>query len=99
MSDVNPFAAGAAIRADSENLDLAATYLRQTRPWLLFMGIVTVLAAAFCVLAGLGLFALGAAVNEMGAMGPVIGVFYVVIGAFYGVPGFLLIQQASAIGS
>ncbi|WP_394833782.1 hypothetical protein LVJ94_45480 [Pendulispora rubella] len=85
--------------------DLAIETLRQTRPWVLVVGIMMFIAAGFMLLIGLGMVAVGAFMpeNSAGAKPPfnvaLLGVFYLPIGGIYVYPAFKLTKYASSISN
>jgi hypothetical protein len=77
--------------------DRAIELLRQTRPWALMIGVLSLLGCGFCVLVGLGMSAFGFA--EGGREFPGwIGLLYVPMGAVGVYPGVKLCAYDSAIG-
>jgi hypothetical protein len=80
--------------------ELAVEMLRQTRPWVMFMGVLCFIGSAFMLLAGVGMaiagaVAAGASKNPFAAM---IGFVYIPLAFLYIYPGFKLVKYASAIG-
>ena len=79
--------------------------LRKTRPWVLMMGILCFIAAAFTILAGIGLTLVMATTGGAGTPGlpPVfgigMGVMYLVMGILYVFPGVYLMRYASKISA
>jgi hypothetical protein len=76
--------------------------MRRTKPWVLLIGIVLIITAAFMILGTLGVFAastisLGAEGPEAGAMLGV-GVMYAIMSAIYLMLGIYLLKFSSAIG-
>jgi hypothetical protein len=79
--------------------EAAIEELRQTRPWVIFMAVMTFLGAAFTLLGALGMFAMGAIIpaglgaaggaGANAAMGPMMG-------AIYGGTGFLYLCLSGA---
>ena len=74
--------------------------LRQTRPWVIFLGILSFIASALMLLVGIGvavvgLAAAGATKNPATAF---IGFFYIPLGLVYLYPGLKLVKYGSAIG-
>jgi hypothetical protein len=69
--------------------------MRQTRPWVLFLGILGFIGAGFMVLGGLGMLVAGSAIGggEMGA----IAIVYIVMAVFYIFPSLYLYRYASSI--
>lgn len=76
--------------------------LRKTRPWVMLMGIITLLGCGLMLMFGLGVMVIGAASQvfgpEVGPLGVVgIGVVYLILGLLYLVPGIHLLRYAGAI--
>jgi len=87
-------APGAEAQVTPRSIDL----LRQTRPWVLFMAILTFIAAGFMVIAGVVLFFIGAAASQgRQGPGPVLGVLYLVLAAMYVFPAVYLTRYAARI--
>ncbi len=78
--------------------------LRGTKGWVLLIGILLLIGAAFMVLAGVGIMFAGAAVGTAsripggGAMMTGMGFMYIVFALIYIFPGWFLIKYSSAIG-
>lgn len=78
--------------------------LRGTKGWVMLMGILLFLGAAFCVLGGLGMVfgMMGAMATQKNAapfgMFVGIGVFYLVVAVIYVFLGLYLVQYSSSIG-
>ncbi len=76
--------------------------LRRTKPWVLLIGIVLLISAAFMIFGTFGIFA--ASTMSMGTEGPGaatmigIGVMYAVMSAMYLMLGIYLFKFSSAIG-
>ena len=76
--------------------------MRGTKPWVLLIGIVLFISAAFMLLGTVGIF--GASAIGMAQMGPQAGVMlgvgamYAVMGIIYIMMGIYLIKYSSAIG-
>ncbi len=80
--------------------------LRKTRPWVLVMGILCFIGAAFTILAGIGVgAAMALSGGGAGAPGlpPIFGigmaVLYLVMGILYVFPGIYLMRYASKISA
>ncbi len=81
--------------------------LRGTKGWVLLIGILTLIGAAFMAVAGLGMLFGGAYMGTLGAapggappaaIFAVMGVVYLVLAVIYIFPGWFLIKYSSAIG-
>ena len=79
--------------------------LRQTRPWVLFIGVLGLIGAVLMVLLALGMMAFamfggaaGAAAMPPG-MGVTVGIFYLVLAVLYIPPSIFLIRYAGHIKS
>ena len=79
--------------------ELAIEMLRQTRPWVLFLGILSFIGAGLVVIAGIGVAVMGlvagAASNPYAAL---VGLVYIPFGLLYIYPGLKLVKYGSAIG-
>lgn len=71
--------------------------MRQTRPWVLFLGVMGFLSVGLMVLLGLGVLAMGGVKGMPG--GGALGLVYIVLGALYVVPALYLWRYGSRIGS
>lgn len=110
MSDTNPFASsqspGGTPTASENALYTANTYLAQTRPWLVFLGVIGVLFGLLAVLSGIGvgistvLSGLAGDEGDMPMMlfGPAFGLVYAIFGLVYTAPAVMMLLQAKAIG-
>ena len=80
--------------------ELALEMLRQTRPWVLFMGILCFIGSAFALLAGVGMLIMGAvaAAATKNPYTALIGFVYIPLGLVYIYPGLKLVKYGSAIG-
>jgi hypothetical protein len=74
--------------------------LRQTRPWVILIGVLCFLGCGLMVLEGLGAVAMGAMASAAAksAIPMLIGLVYVPMGLLYIYPGIKLIKYAGAIG-
>lgn len=93
MTDGNVFAPSDAAKEDGDAQEQILTYLRQTRPWVLLLAVLTGLSSMLMVGGGLFVTLAGAAIGMdagMGGLEAAIGLVYVAIGAMYAVPTFLL---------
>jgi len=77
--------------------------LRQTRPWVLMMGILSFICAGLTILGGLafaGLMAFGGAGGPFtGGMGIAMVVIYLIMGVLYIFPGIFLVRYANKISA
>jgi len=106
MSEENPFAvsefSGAYDPAAASDPNMNPEYrdlirlLVETRPWVRFIGIMTLIGAAFMVLGGLGML-LGSAAGQAGGRFLFIGVLYLVMAVLYIYPAVCLMKYASSI--
>ncbi len=86
--------------AQSGISELALEMLRQTRPWVLFLGILCFIGSAFALLAGVGAAIMGL-VAASATSNPVLafaGFIYIPLGLLYIYPGLKLVKYGSAIG-
>lgn len=76
--------------------------LRQTRPWVLLMGVLCFIGSAFMLLGGLGMLAMGAMASATASaktFAPMaIGVIYIPLAGLYVYPGLKLTKYGSVIG-
>lgn len=72
--------------------------LRRTRPWTMFLAILSFVAFGFIALAALGGIAVAAVEGEDLPVLVGVGLFYLVLGVIYFVLGLFLIKYARAIG-
>jgi hypothetical protein len=80
--------------------ELAVELLRQTRPWVILMGVLLFIGSAFMLLAGVGMAIMGAVAasaskNPFAAM---IGFIYIPLAFLYIYPGLKLVKYGAAIG-
>jgi hypothetical protein len=73
--------------------------LRRTRPWAMFLSILSFVFGGFVGLAALGGVGIAAAEGENLPVLVGVGVFYLVLAAIYLVLGFFLVRYARAIGA
>ncbi len=80
--------------------ELALEMLRQTRPWVLFLGILSFVAAGFMVLGGLVMAVVGlvAGAASSSPATAVMGFVYLPLGFIYIYPGLKLVKYGGAIG-
>jgi hypothetical protein len=84
--------------------ELALEMLRQTRPWVVFLGILSFVAAGFMVLGGLGMAIFGAIAAatspSLASAAPqaAMGLIYLPLGFVYIYPGLKLVKYGGAIG-
>jgi hypothetical protein len=79
--------------------DLAVDMLRQTRPWVILLSIMSFLGAGFMLLAGLLMVGVGLmASGPEKAIQAALGAFYIPFGAIYVYPGIKMWMYGSAIG-
>ena len=103
-SEVNPYQTPTITRVADDvggsdpSLDGAATMLRQTKPWVRFISVLTFIGAAFMVLGGLVVMVTGAVAGMPGSMGVVIGSIYIVMAILYIAPAVYLWMYADRIG-
>ncbi len=86
--------------ASSGVSDLVLEMLRQTRPWVIFLGILSFIGCALMLFVGVGtaivgLVMAGATKSPATAL---LGFFYIPLGLFYLYPGLKLVKYGSAIG-
>jgi hypothetical protein len=74
--------------------------LRQTRPWVMLMGVLCFIGSAFMLLGGLAVMAMGAMESAAGksALPMALGLVYVPLSALYIYPGLKLTKYGGAIG-
>ncbi len=74
--------------------------LRQTRPWVMLMGVLCFIGSAFMLLGGLGMLAMGAlaTATTKSAAPMALGVVYIPLAGLYVYPGLKLTKYAGAIG-
>lgn len=75
--------------------------LRQTRPWVMLMGVLCFIGSAFMLLGGLGMMAMGAmasATAKSSAAPMALGVIYIPLAGLYVYPGLKLTKYGGAIG-
>jgi hypothetical protein len=79
--------------------EVAVELLRQTRPWVMFLSILSFIGCAFMLLAGLAMVGVGlmASGAEKG-MQALIGAIYLPMAALYVYPGIKMWTYGSAIG-
>ena len=83
----------------------SADMLRQTKPWVRFLGIMAFIGSGLMILAGLLFAGLGASASRnpvfgpMAGMGGMMGAVYIGLGALYIVPGIFLNRYATHIGN
>ena len=83
------------------------TYLRKTRPWLMFFGVMTLLGTLmmvggglFMIVAGAGAGFMGEEITEFsGVMGLGMGLFYLLLGGIYAWLGWQMLSIGTAIGT
>jgi len=84
-------------------LDRTVIMLRQTKPWVRFISVMSFVGSAFMVLAGLLMIVakplgFGAAVARFdGGFGAVVGVVYIIMALFYIIPAVFLWRYADRI--
>jgi uncharacterized membrane protein YbhN (UPF0104 family) len=80
--------------------ELALEMLRQTRPWVLFLGILSFVASALMLLVGVGVAIMGlvAASATKSPAAALLGFVYIPLGLVYIYPGLKLVKYGSAIG-
>jgi hypothetical protein len=80
--------------------ELALDMLRQTRPWVLFLGILSFIAAGLMLLAGIFMAIAGAVASAATSspMSAVVGLVYIPLGVVYVYPGLKLVKYGGAIG-
>ena len=80
--------------------ELALEMLRQTRPWVIFLGVLSFIASGFMLLAGVGMMIFGAVASAATSnpFGAAIGLVYIPFGLIYIYPGIKLVKYGSAIG-
>jgi len=78
--------------------EMAVEMMRQTKPWVLFLGVFAFIMAGFMALAGLLMFVVGALAPSGGPPAALIGLIYLPMAFFYIYPGIKLWKYGSAIG-
>jgi hypothetical protein len=81
--------------------EIAVEMLRQTRPWVMFLSILSFVFAAFALLGGLMMLVAGAIASSASSGGPpmaLLGLVYLPLAALYVYPGIKLWSYGSAIG-
>jgi uncharacterized membrane protein YidH (DUF202 family) len=80
--------------------ELALEMLRQTRPWVMFLGILSFVASALALLVGVGMAIMGLAMAgaTSNPFTGLIGFIYIPLGLVYIYPGVKLVKYGSAIG-
>lgn len=81
--------------------ELSVEMLRQTRPWVMLMGVLCFIGSAFLLLGGLGMMAMGAlasATTKSSAAPMAIGLIYIPMAGLYIYPGLKLTKFGGAIG-
>jgi membrane protein YqaA with SNARE-associated domain len=79
--------------------ELAVDLMRQTRPWVMFLSILSFLGSAFMLLAGLLMVGVGLmASGPEKAIQAGVGAFYLPLAAVYVYPGIKMWMYGSAIG-
>jgi hypothetical protein len=89
-----PAAPGGAVSEQSIEM------LRQTRPWVMLMGVLCFIGSAFMLLGGLGMLAMGAlaSATAKSAAPMALGVVYIPLAGLYIYPGLKLTKYGGAIG-
>jgi hypothetical protein len=74
--------------------------LRQTRPWVMLMGVLCFIGSAFMLLGGFAMLAMGAfaSATTKSAAPMALGVVYIPLAGLYIYPGLKLTKYAGAIG-
>jgi uncharacterized membrane protein (DUF485 family) len=74
--------------------------LRQTRPWVMLMGVLCFIGSAFMLLGGFAMLAMGAlaSATAKSAAPMAVGVIYIPLAGLYVYPGLKLTKYAGAIG-
>jgi hypothetical protein len=80
--------------------ELSVEMLRQTRPWVMLMGVLCFIGSAFMLLGGLGMMAMGAiaSAGAKSAAPMALGLIYIPLAGLYIYPGLKLTKYAGAIG-
>lgn len=79
--------------------DMTMETMRQTKPWVMLMGVFTLLGSAFMLLAAILMMGVGAMMPRNGPVSSaVLGLVYLPMAALYVYPGIKLWQYGSAIG-
>ncbi len=79
--------------------EMSVEMLRQTKPWVFFLGVLALIGSGLMALVGLGMLVLGAVASASG--GPptfVLGLVYLPMALLYIYPGIKLWKYGSAIG-
>ncbi|HEY8072758.1 MAG TPA: DUF5362 family protein [Labilithrix sp.] len=79
--------------------EMAVELMRQTKPWVMFIGVMTLIGAGFMALGGVSMMALGAISGGRGggAASAALGLVYLPMAALYIYPGIKLWKYGSAI--
>lgn len=79
--------------------EMTLELLRQTRPWVLFLGVMAFIGAAFLLLGGVASLVLGAVAGSSGgAPMMLLGLLYIPLALLYVYPGLKLWHYGQAIG-
>lgn len=80
--------------------ELALEMLRQTRPWVIFLGVLCFIGSALMLLVGVGVAIMGlvAASATSSPATAFLGFIYIPLGLVYIYPGLKLVKYGSAIG-
>jgi hypothetical protein len=91
---------GYASGASSGVSDLVLEMLRQTRPWVIFLGILSFIGCALVLFVGVGTAIVGlvAASATRSPATALLGLVYIPLGLVYLYPGLKLVKYGSAIG-
>ncbi|MGB1274345.1 MAG: hypothetical protein ACPG77_01240, partial [Nannocystaceae bacterium] len=73
--------------------ELTVEHLRQTKPWVTFLGVLSIVGSALMILGGLFLM------GTMPGNFAMLGVVYVIMAGFMIMPGLFLLRYGSQIGN
>jgi hypothetical protein len=97
MGSATPYGSAAASEARATPTDMTMELLRQTRPWVLFLGVMAFIGSAFLLLGGVGSMVLGATSGARGAPTMLLGLIYIPMSVLYVYPGLKLWSYGQAI--
>lgn len=102
FEQANPYQAVESANQDFNITSNVLESLRQTRPWVLFLGVLGIIAAVLLVLVAIGMMAFGLIPNAGAAgmppgMGVGLGIVYLIMAILYIAPSIYLIRYAGHI--
>lgn len=95
-SSYDPHAPVGAGEDAAEVSDEIVEAMRQTRPWVLFLGVLGFISVGLMVLLGFGVMAMG---GVKGMPSGALGIVYIILGAVYVIPSLYLWRFGSRIGT